>query len=128
MAVKHRLLVASDRNKVEAGPQEATGAQRVLTDRGGNFTSCDLVASTGHLEASGVMERPLSPHQTPAEAAWVPLSLSSPTSGAGRPLRHSTRRKGRLALLTAQHTLEARATHGEAGGMGRGCMLRAGEQ
>ena len=30
-AVKHRLSVASDRNKVEAGPQEATGAQRVLT-------------------------------------------------------------------------------------------------
>lgn len=129
MAVKHRLSVASDSNKVEAGPQEATGAQRVLTDRGGNFMSYNLVASTGHLEASGVMKRPLSPQQTPAEAAWVSLLLSSPTSGAGGPLRHSTRRKGRLVLLTAQHMPEARATpRGGRGCMGRGCMLWAGEQ
>ena len=72
MAVKHCLTVALDSNKVEAGPQEATGAQRVLTDRGGNFMSYDLVTSTGHLEASGVMRRPLSPQQTPAELAEPP--------------------------------------------------------
>ena len=79
--------------------------------------SCDLVASTGHREASGVMERPLSPQQTRAEAAWVSLLLSLPTSGAGRPLRQ---RKGRLALLTAQHMLEARATPRGGGGHGKG--------
>ena len=67
-----------------------------------------------------MMERPLSPQQTRAEAAWVSLLLSSPTSGAGRPLRHSTQRKGRLALLTAQHMLEARATPRGGGGHGKG--------
>lgn len=70
------------------------------------------------------MKRPLSPQPDPAEAAWVSLLLSSPTSRGRGPLRHSTREKGRLVLLTAQHMPEAKQ-HGEAGCMGRGCMLWA---